>query len=640
MKEFNSNIDIIMNHLSIGEISIIIKRWTDQLKNDINLLNYLETSIKNEKNNLTQNEIQTILSELYKLKIDSINVKKQIEEFSINFSSYHNYQNIENNQIENDKNIKQTINNLNKKYENILNKINSFINNIPTLVQLKDNFISGQIKTYKKNNNKKNNNSLSFLNNIIKNAISRTNRNIKKGKMKSERNYNSYNYLDNSERKIKLDVLRNKIRNIKINFEQNQLDTNNYTYNNYDNNDNLSSNKYIKDFQYNNLKNDTFSNSNISNDLNLTNASKDKILCITKRKSFIKRENEKIISNCFIHNSCNNSCNNLNIINLNHNYENSNNTNINNTNINNININNINNSIPNKYHKNKNQINSLRNQNITKMNTNPNEQDILNKGLKSIKNYKSFNFPLKDILFKQKIHKIIKFKKIKPNIMLKDKEKINIHFTNNTPKSQNPNKINNLYTYNKVLHSKPINNKKRSYSEYYLKPIQKDIYCEKENNISLNNNENKIKDFSLDNLNMSKFEIQNKNKNLAKKRKAIIRNRTINIFNENSSIGEAIGYNKNISFTFGNRNRKNNNKIDLKNININEKLINDYDFGMNPKEENKKLKNEIYQLKKEVENIKNICQTLTVKVTRLEEQNEALKKENKTILKLLNMKNL
>ena len=68
-----------------------------------------------------------------------------------------------------------------------------------------------------------------------------------------------------------------------------------------------------------------------------------------------------------------------------------------------------------------------------------------------------------------------KSQKIKPNIIVND--------NSNVLKSpgHNPNKINNLITYNKVLYSKPLKNKKRSYSEYFLKPIN-DIFFEKTNN--------------------------------------------------------------------------------------------------------------------------------------------------------------
>ena len=611
MKEFNSKFDNKINQLSLGEISIIINRWINKLKNEINLLVYIESSVRVEKNNLSQNEIQAIVSELNKLKIESIDIKKQIENFSINYTNFNNYKNNKNNQLENDEIVKQTIRDLNEKYENICNKINSFIVNIPLLTKLKNKFFNGQIKSYShKNNNKKINNSLPFGNNILKNSVSKGN--INKG---NKINFNSSNYVDN-EKKRKIDILKDKIKNIKINFEQAQLETNDYPGVDYDKNFISPSNKYNKDLKYSSfIKNDTYSN--ISNDL--TNASRDKILCVTKRQSLIKKENEKLItnSNFHIHNSCNNSSINLNIINHNHN---NNHDNINN-------IGNINKIIPNNYrHKSKNQIIPK------KLNTNPNTQDVNIKGTKSSKNNKTLNFPIKNILLSQKMQKKIKFKKLKPNIILKDKEKINIYY-NNSPKSlgQNPNKINNLNTYNKILYSKPFKHNKRSYSEYYLKPIDRDLDLEKEYNSSPNNNENNLKGFSLDNLKINKFEIQNKNSNIIKKRRTIIRNRTFNIFNDNS--GEAY---KNISFTFGYKNLINNNITDFKKLQNNEKVI-DYDYIMKSIEENKILKNEINSLKEEIKNIKNICQNLSLKVTSLEEQNEALKKENQTILNLLNM---
>ena len=276
-------------------------------------------------------------------------------------------------------------------------------------------------------------------------------------------------------------------------------------------------------------------------------------------------------------------------------------------------------------------------ENSKNINTNPNIiKEYKIKGLK-IKNNKKLNFPIKNILYEQKT---IKNKNLKANIILKDKYKINNNnYWNNTPKylDKKQNKDNNKNGYSKILYTKPLNNNKRSNSEYFLNPIKMENCSPKSNNNSLNYREKKIRGFSLENFGINKFGIQNENTTRIIKRKEKIKNRAINVFNDNKSRKEIPVYNRNMSFTFSNKNAIDNNLLENENLDNNDKIIFDNDIFMNFKEKNNKLESEIYFLKKKIENISLICKNLSFKVINLEEQNELFKKENKEILKLLNI---
>ena len=173
-----------------------------------------------------------------------------------------------------------------------------------------------------------------------------------------------------------------------------------------------------------------------------------------------------------------------------------------------------------------------------------------------------------------------------------------------------------------------------------MKPLKTDIISSKINNNSLNVtynlNDKNITGFSLDNLKTNNTEI-NKDTLQLKKKKVNIRNKTLQIFNDNSSIRGMITSNKNSSF---NKNMICHNKTEFKNNNNKEKLFADYDTFLKTKEENEKLKKEINHLKNDIENIKLICQQLNIKVSNLEEQNKFIKKENETIMKLLKINKL
>ena len=66
MNEYNSKNNIKINQISLNDISLTKKNWINNLKNEINLINYLESSIQSEKNNLQQKELQNILFKLKK----------------------------------------------------------------------------------------------------------------------------------------------------------------------------------------------------------------------------------------------------------------------------------------------------------------------------------------------------------------------------------------------------------------------------------------------------------------------------------------------------------------------------------------------------------------------------------------------
>ena len=628
MNDFNSKNDNKINQLSLPEILLTINNWQNILQNEINLLAYLESSINREKYNLQKNEKQIISFTIKKLKLDSININKQIEEFSINYSNFNNYKKIKNNHLEDDEMVKYALKELDEKYNNIIIKNRSFIDKYPFLKDLREKFVNSQKFSFsQKNVNKKKNKSLSIK---IKNTKSVSNINkfsiLPEKRINSNSNGNENINLDDNTRKLRIDLLKEKIKKIQINIGQGKTNENERTLTFNDKEWNTPSNKYINELKYNSfINNDSKVKYNILN--GLTNSTSKEKLCITKKESSIKSANQKIISNqnFLIQNSCNSSIN----LNINHNQNNKNN------------INNLNNKIiPNNYrNKITNQTNFL--ENNQKLNTNPNLTDFQIKAIKSFRNNKTFNFPLKNILLEQKNKKKLKFKKIKSNIILKEKDKENFKYSNNsnnTPKCQEIAglKNNNLNSNNgKILYTKSLRNGKRSNSEYFLRPLRSETFYRNNNN-SFNYNDNKLRGISFDNLNLNKFEIQNKITNFINKKKAKIRNRAINVFNDNET-NKIITPNRNMSFSFANKKLRNYNLFENEKNSYNDNLLFDYELIKNTIEENKKLNNEIYFLKKEIENIRFICQKLSSKVTNLEDENEILKKENKAILKLLNI---
>ena len=626
MNESYSKTNKKINTLSLDDIYKTLNKLLNNIQNDINILAYLESSITNNKHITPQDAHQTILLNLKKLKIDSIKIKKQIEDFSFNNNNFNKY-----NQYRNDGIIKNTIKTYNEKYKKLLFNIKVFMAKYPILIDLREEFLNNKLNSFsfkkiKKNKNKtlsisnvKNKNNNSFGNYKNKNN---NNNNI------SDRNISINDYINSNSKKLKIDMLKNKIKKIQINFDGSQLDTTNEKSSKiYDKSHITTSNRYINDLKLKSfVKNST--NTNIINDLNLNNSiSREKLLFIPKNKSFLKRENPNIISNKSyqVHNSFNNSSINLNV--TNHKHINKNN-----------NINYINKFIPNNYRR-KNQMNSL--ENSKKLQTNPNIQNYRLIG-KTAKNNKSFNFPIKSILFEQNLNKKIKFKKLKPSITLKDKDKINCTYITTTCQGINKINNNNLKSYKGILYTKPVKNEKRSNSEYFLKSVKNDINISKiNNNSSMNNssinNNKKLRGFSLDNLNWNKLDIPNLEKNVIKKKKTKLRNRAINIFSESSCNGAATAPNRNMSFNqFVNNKVINNDKVEFENISNHENIIIDYDKYINTREENTKLKKEVISLKKEIENLKFMYQDLSMKVSNLEEQNEILKKENNTI-KFCNM---
>ena len=545
---------------------------------------------------LNKNEKQIILFKLKKLKKDTININKQIEDFSIRYNNFNDYKKNENiNILEEDDTVNFTVIDLNKKYKNIIYIIKSFIIKYPKLFELKEKYLNH--KSFIKENKKIN--KASTITNIKNKNIKRED-DINKKNILSERNLktNKDYFLDNIERRIKINKLKDKIKNIQINFDKAQFNTNELSYNFFDKNFITPSNKNEHGLKNNSFIKNESSKSNMLNNMNILN-SRERLLNISRKKSF-QKENGNIISNQNFHinKSCKSSSINLNIIN--DNQENMNNL---------SNISKFSKIIPNNYPNSKKKINSIKN--YIKLNTNPNNQDLKIKEIKSTKNNKTFNFSIKNILFDQKNQKKIIFKKLKTNMVLKD----------NTPKCYKP-----IQTNNKILYSKPLNYSKRSKSEYLLKSI-------KNNNIFLNlNNENYLRGFSLDNLSFNKIKKQNKNINIIiKKSKPKIRNRTINIFNDNLNEEFDGVINKNKSFSMAYKKLSNNN-------NLNNKVI-DNNIIMKTQYENKELKNEINHLKKEIENFKYIFKKLSSRVCKLEEENKILKKQNDEIIKLLIMNN-
>ena len=610
MNVININNEEKMNHISLGEIFSIISTWITSLKNELNKLNYIETSLKKEKDkNIQPKDKQIPLYKLKKLIIETINIKKQIEDFSNKYKNYTNYKNNNANtnidQIEKDEMVKYTLKDLNNKNQNILMKIKEFVDKFPLLKNYMDNFCNQKMSLSERDIKKERHKSF-----IISN--------IKVNKIKYNGNGNdkfNYDFLDSQEKKIKKDALKKKINNIHLTGE-NEIKEMIINFND-DKSYITPSNKYIKEFCFNNfISNEPNSTTNLLKDSsnNNINSNPSENIFKSKKISFIKNRNENntnenIISNqnFHIHNSCNNSSINLNIIN-----NNSNNTNKN------INKNKI---IPNNY-KQKNQpqqskVNSNSIEAHKNMNKNQNIeiQDINHK---KSKNSNILNFPLKNILLDQKNlkkqKKVIKFKKLKANL-------ININYPSSNPRAIGLNNL--LNTSNKKIYNRPLNKENRNNSEYFLKPIKSEVIIHR-NKIM---NENSLRGFSLDNLNLKNFDIQNKNTNIIKKRKAKIRNRTINIFNDNESVIVTTP-NRNMSFSFANKNAINNKNI--------KHFYTEHDFDI--REENIKLKKEIFILKKEMESIRIFCNNLKDKISRLEEQNDILKKENKAILKFLKNK--
>ena len=625
MNESYSKTNKKINTLLLDDMYKTLNNLLKNIQNDINILAYLESSITNNKYITPQDAHQTILLNLKKLKIDSIKIKKQIEDFSFNNNNFNKY-----NQYKNDGIIKNTIKTFNEKYKKLLFNIKEFIIKYPILIDLREEFLSTKLNSFSFKKIKKNKNktlSISNVKNKNNNSFGNYKNNHNNNNI-SDRNISINDYINSNSKKLKKDILINKIKKIQINFDGSQLDTTNEKSSKiYDISHITPSNRYINDLKLKSfVQNSTNTNTNITNDLNLNNSiSKEKLLFIPKNKSFLKRENQIIISNknksYQVHNSFNNSSINLNI--TNHKHINKNN-----------NINYINKFIPNNYHR-KNQMNSLENR--KKLKTNQNVKNFRLIG-KTSKNNKSFNFPIKSLLFEQNLNKKIKFKKLKPSITLKDKDKINCTYITTIGQGINKIKNNNLKSYKGILYTNPVKNEKRSNSEYFFKSIKNDINISKINkNSSMNNNNKKLRGFSLDTLNWNKLDIQNLEKNEIKKKKTKVRNRAINIFSESPCNGAATAPNRNMSFNqFVNSKVINNDKVEFENISNNENIIIDYDKYKNTREENTKLKKEVISLKKEIENLKFMYQDLSMKVSNLEEQNQILKKENNTI-KFCNM---
>ena len=598
-----------INPLALGDIYLNLNNMINDLINEENMLAYLESSVKLE-NNLPQNDIQLMLFKLKQLRNNLIIIKKKIKNFSINNNEYIN--NVNNN-YKQDEIVNEKLHILKEEYMNALFNNKSFIIKFPILINFRENFLSGQLDSLSKQKiNKGKNRTLSLINFKIKNNNSFNNI---KNNILTERNVNSN--LNNEKKRIKIDILKNKIKNIQINFENAQMETKINNTTSYKNNENPI-NKNLTEFNY--LKNEINTNPNLLSELNCS-SSRERLRYMSEQNSFLKKENRNILSNpnFHIHNSSNNSSINLNIINHN-------------------NGNRINNIIPNNYNiKNRNncKINSL--ENYKKLNTNPNIQDMRHKVIKTSNNKKTFNFPLKNILFHKNSQIKLNFKKLKS----KAKKQKN-DYNNNILKSHQIKDNKNINSFTKILYSKPFNIGKRSNSEYLLKPIKTDMPSSKTNNNSLNVtynlNDNNITGFSLENLNTNNIEYD-KNAVQLRKKKVNIRNRTLQILNDNSSIRGMITSNKNISF---NKNLISNIKTEFKNSNNNnkEKLNIDYDTFLRTQEENKKLKKDISNLKNEIENIKLICQKLNIKIINLEEQNKFIKKENATIMKLLKINKL
>ena len=647
MDEIESKTSKKINSLKLGDIYKTLNNSINNLQNDINLLNYLESSIAGDKqlNNISQSEIQTILFKLQKIKMESTNLQKQFEDLSINFN---NINKNKNNNSGKDELITNAIKTLNEKYKNILFKIKAFIINTPVLINLREEYLKIQLNnlSYQKIKKKGINKTLSISN--FKNKNNNIFGNYKNN-IVSNRNISINDYISSNSKKIKIDILKNKIKSIQINFDGSQFDSNEKNSYIFDKGCITPSNEYMNDLTFKNfVKNEI--NTNIINNLN-SSTSREKLLFIPKNQSFIKNKNQNVQNNMInksqnqyqnshINKSCNNSSINLSVINHKHKNKKI--------------INNINKMIPNNYRR-KPQMNSLEN-NKNNENTNPNTQNCRHKTKKKIKNNNSFNFPIKNIIFDTKLikNKRMQYKKIKPNILLRDKiiDKEIINFTTSPTcqiQKSNNNNNNNIKTNNnnKVLYNKPIQKEKsRSHSEYIIKSLKNEIKYSNSNNNSLNNHNKKLRGFSLDNLSWNKLEIQHFETNVSKKRRPIIRNRAINVLYDNSSNGAITSPNRNLSHNnvnnVANKKSLNNAKINFinfekaKNMNDNENIIINYDTFINTREENKKLKTEVISLKKEIEKLKYMYQDLSLKVSNLQEQNETLKKENYSI-KFCNM---
>ena len=642
MDEIESKTSKKLNLLKLGDIYKTLNDSINNLQNDINLLNYLEISITSDKqqNNISQTQIQTIVFKLQKLKMESTNLQKHFEDLSLNYNIINRNKN---NLIGKDELIIKAIKTLNEKYKKILLKIKSFIIKSPVLIDLREDYLKTQLDNLSYQNNKKKgiNKTLSISNFKNKNVNIFGNY---KNNLISNRNISINDFINSNAKKIKIDILKNKIKSIQINFDGSQLDTNDKNSCVYDKSSISPSNIYdnltFKSFAKNEI------NTKIINNLN-TSTSREKLLFIPKTQSFIKNTNhkiQKIATNqsqyknqtFHINKSCNNSSINLSVINHKHKKKKI--------------INNVNKVIPNNYRR-KPQINSLENTK-NNANSNSNTQNCRHKGKNIIKNNKSFNFAIKSILFDTKLNKRLQYKKIKPNILIKekikDKEKEKIFSGTTTPayqvcqgpginKSNNNIKTNNI-NINNILYTKPIQNeKRRSNSEYLLNSIKNDIKYSKSNNNSLKNHNKKLRGFSLDNLSWNKLEIQHLETNVAKRKRPLIRNRAINVLYDNSLNGASTAPNRNFSYNnVGNQNNSNNMnnyKIGYENAkNIdNDNIIINYETFMNTREENKKLKTEVISLKKEIERLKYMYQDLSFKVSNLEEQNEKLRKENHSI---------
>ena len=345
MKEFYSKNDIKMNQLSPAEIILNLSQWLNNLKKEIDLLNYIESYAKNDKMKLNKNEKQIILFKLKKLKKDTININKQIEDFSIRYNNFNDYKKNENiNILEEDDTVNFTVIDLNKKYKNIIYIIKSFIIKYPKLFELKEKYLNH--KSFIKENKKIN--KASTITNIKNKNIKRED-DINKKNILSERNLktNKDYFLDNIERRIKINKLKDKIKNIQINFDKAQFNTNELSYNFFDKNFITPSNKNEHGLKNNSFIKNESSKSNMLNNMNILN-SRERLLNISRKKSF-QKENGNIISNQNFHinKSCKSSSINLNIIN--DNQENMNNL---------SNISKFSKIIPNNYPNSKKKINS------------------------------------------------------------------------------------------------------------------------------------------------------------------------------------------------------------------------------------------------------------------------------------------
>ena len=224
MDEIESKTSKKLNLLKLGDIYKTLNDSINNLQNDINLLNYLEISITSDKqqNNISQTQIQPIVFKLQKLKMESINLQKHFEDLSLNYNIINRNKN---NLIGKDELIIKAIKTLNEKYKKILLKIKSFIIKSPVLIDLREEYLKTQLDNLSYQNNKKKsiNKTLSISNFKNKNVNIFGNY---KNNLVSNRNISINDFLNANGKKIKIDILKNKIKSIQINFDGSQLETN------------------------------------------------------------------------------------------------------------------------------------------------------------------------------------------------------------------------------------------------------------------------------------------------------------------------------------------------------------------------------------------------------------------------------